>query len=268
MNSQNLASDQNTRARTRRKRHATRSPSESLCVSSESCATRVLHRLSRLSPKLETTVILRCSIVEANVCAIWGCALFFLFLFCFCFFWFVCLFVFFSCTHLLILPRFPCSVSVLSGAGFFALGKRSRCELRLWIALQYHLIDVLGSCISVQPAEIVPMERWLNFQHRRRDWTAAVLFESLLQEVDVFSIFVHLRRDQMITDRKLGFEARCTCSYEFQSLKGPPSSKTHYGRLFLFWISLLSKCVIWLAERTQAVRKGRHLVLYSSACND
>ena len=152
--------------------------------------------------------------------ALFGCVLFFFFLFLFFFFvfWYICLF-FLSCPHLLILPRFPCSVSVLSGAGFFALGKRSRCELRLWIALQYHLIDVLGSCISVQPAEIVPMERWLNFQHRRRDWTAAVLFESLLQEVDVFSIFVHLRRDQMITDRKLGFEARCTCSYEFQSLK-------------------------------------------------
>ena len=148
--------------------------------------------------------------------AVFGCALFFLFLF---WFFLVCLFLFFfSCAHLLILPRFPCSVSVLSGAGFFALGKRSRCELRLWIALQYHLIDVLGSCISVQPAEIVPMDRWLNFQHRRRDWTAAVLFESLLQEVDVFSIFVHLRRDQMITDRKLRFVARCTCSYEFQSL--------------------------------------------------
>ena len=46
-----------------------------------------------------------------------------------------------------------------------------------------------------------------------------------------------------------------------------PSSKTHCGRLFLLWISLLSKRVIWLAERTQAVRKGRHLVLYSSVCN-
>ena len=128
MNSQNLASDQNTRARTRRKRHATRSPSDSLCVSSESCATRVLHLLSRLSPKLETTVILRCSIVEDNVYAIWLCVVF-LFLF-FLFFWFVCLY-FFSFPHLLILPRFPCSVSVFSGAGFFAFRKRSRCELRL-----------------------------------------------------------------------------------------------------------------------------------------
>lgn len=94
MNSQNLASDQNTRARTRRKRHATSSPSDSLCVSSESCATRVLHLLSRLSPKLETTVILRCSIVEDNVCAIWLCVVFFCFCFFF-FFWFVCLYFFF-----------------------------------------------------------------------------------------------------------------------------------------------------------------------------
>jgi len=39
-------------------------------------------------------------------------------------------------------------------------------------------------------------------------------------------------------------------------------------RLFLFWTSLLSKRVIWLAQRTQAVRKGRHLVLHSSASND
>ena len=128
MNSQNLTSDQNTRAQTRTQRDATRSPSDSLCVSAESCATRVLHRLSRLSPKLETTVILRCSIVEDNVCAIWLCVVFFVFVFVF-FGLFV--FIFFSCPHLLILPRFPCSVSVLSGAGFFALGKRSRCELCL-----------------------------------------------------------------------------------------------------------------------------------------
>ena len=35
-----------------------------------------------------------------------------------------------------------------------------------------------------------------------------------------------------------------------------------------FWISLLSTCVIWLAECTQAVRKGRDVVLYSPASND
>lgn len=134
------------------------------------------------------------------------------------FFGFVCLFVrlFFS-PHLLILPGFPCSVPVLSRAGLFALGERSRSELRLWVALQYHLINVLGSCISVQPAEIVPMDRWLNFQNRRGDWAAAVLFEPLLQEVDVFSIFVHLIRDQTITDRKLGCETRRISSYEFLS---------------------------------------------------
>ena len=47
-----------------------------------------------------------------------------------------------------------------------------------------------------------------------------------------------------------------------------PSSKSHCSRLFLFWISFLSKRVIWLAERTQAVGKGHHLVLHSSASDD
>ena len=42
----------------------------------------------------------------------------------------------------------------------------------------------------------------------------------------------------------------------FRTVKGPPSSKTHSGRLFLFFISLLSKRMISLAERTQAVRIG------------
>ena len=50
-------------------------------------------------------------------------------------------------------------------------------------------------------------------------------------------------------------------------LKGPPSSKSHCHCL-LFWISLLPKRVIWLAERTQAVWKGCHLILYSSASNN
>ena len=52
------------------------------------------------------------------------------------------------------------------------------------------------------------------------------------------------------------------------ALKDPPWPKGHCGCLFLFWISLLSKCVIWLAECTQAVQKGHLLVLYSSASND
>ena len=52
------------------------------------------------------------------------------------------------------------------------------------------------------------------------------------------------------------------------AVKGPPSSKSYCGWLFLFWISLLSKRMSWLTERTQAVRKGHHLVVYSSALND
>ena len=44
-------------------------------------------------------------------------------------------------------------------------------------------------------------------------------------------------------------------SFPYYLFKGPPSSKSHCDRLFLFWISLLSKRVIWLAERRQAVRK-------------
>ena len=49
--------------------------------------------------------------------------------------------------------------------------------------------------------------------------------------------------------------------------KGPLSSKSRCSRLFLFWITLLSKCLIWLAECSQAVREGHHLILYSSASN-
>ena len=49
----------------------------------------------------------------------------------------------------------------------------------------------------------------------------------------------------------------------YECFKGPPSSKTHCGRLFLFRISSLSKRVI-----SRVFEKGCHLVLYSSACND
>ena len=37
---------------------------------------------------------------------------------------------------------------------------------------------------------------------------------------------------------------------------------------FVFILNLFIERVIYLAERTQAVRKGRHLVLYSSASNE
>ena len=75
------------------------------------------------------------------------------------------------------------------------------------IALKQRLINVLGGRISVQSAEIVPMGRSLNIVHCSGGGgtAATILFEPLLQEVDVFSVLVHLKRNKCEFDGTGGF---------------------------------------------------------------
>ena len=135
------------------------------------------------------------------------------------------------------------------------------------------------SQVSNKAASSVDKEKLLKeYFHRGYPYAAIV---SLLEKR--YGVRIHLRtlkrklkkRSRKLRPRELKLKTNTSKTKTFSLLfslnfyvKGPPSSKTHCGRLFLFWISLLSKRVIWSAERTQAVRKGRHLVLYSSACND
>ena len=109
--------------------------------------------------------------------------------------------------------------------------------------------------------------RCTNLRHMRRS-----LLYDRFEQFACLLIYIEKRRMKergecvRLADSSFLFQIEgCMSSNGF---KGPPSSNTHCGRLSLFWISLLSKRVIWLAERTQPLRKGRHLVMYSSASND
>lgn len=96
--------------------------------------------------------------------------------------------------HLLVLPLFTGSVIVLSQPGLFPFRKWRTRKFGLSASLQKHLIDVLGGSATIQFVEVIALDRPRYVKHWRAGLATSLLLKLLLQEEDVFSILVDLKR--------------------------------------------------------------------------
>ena len=108
-----------------------------------------------------------------------------------------------------------------------------------------YCFKIKGRACSRVNRTLVTILQFMMTLLQNNKWLGFILPRSTHQ--DLKTLFLYKTSIDWLSNESVGFP-----KFNF---KGPPSSKSHCDRLFLFWISLLSKRVIWLAERRQAVRK-------------